>query len=295
MPKVKVVDRSYSESAPAGAIVAQDPPEGKRIRDGAALLVSVSKGSAYAELPSVTGLEGADAYRLLERNGFTATRRYAPSTAIEAWHAVGTDPGAGTTLERPVRVTLLVSTGPPKRLVPALRGMDADGAATTLRDAGFAPVVVARPDAHAAPGTVLDVTPSPGTRAPLGAKVTIVATRAPHWDAVTRLEGTEDASPQPLRVPAGARLVLATTDTSPLGLWGGTVAVEPLGGQRRNDGDRGGRIDRARGPVRRRPDDRGRRRRPRLGALDVGGRGTELAGPGATRPRSRARRPRAAP
>lgn len=161
MPKVKVVDRSYSESAPAGAIVAQDPPEGKRIRDGAALLVSVSKGSAYAELPSVTGLEGADAYRLLERNGFTATRRYAPSTAIEAWHAVGTDPGAGTTLERPVRVTLLVSTGPPKRLVPALRGMDADGAATTLRDAGFAPVVVARPDAHAAPGTVLDVTPRP--------------------------------------------------------------------------------------------------------------------------------------
>jgi serine/threonine-protein kinase len=31
VPKVKVVDRSYSESVPAGAIVAQDPPDGKGI------------------------------------------------------------------------------------------------------------------------------------------------------------------------------------------------------------------------------------------------------------------------
>jgi hypothetical protein len=28
-PKLKIVDRSYSESAPAGAIIAQDPPDGE--------------------------------------------------------------------------------------------------------------------------------------------------------------------------------------------------------------------------------------------------------------------------
>ena len=104
LPKVKVVDRSYSESAPAGAIIAQDPPEGKRIPENGALLVSVSKGSAYADIPSVAGLEGAAAFALLERKGFTPSRRYAPSTEIEAWHAVDTDPGAGTKLKRPVRV-----------------------------------------------------------------------------------------------------------------------------------------------------------------------------------------------
>ncbi len=55
--------------------------------------------------------------------------------------------------------------------------------------------------------------------------MTIAVARKPHWEATTRLEGTEDASPQPIDVPVGARLVLSTTDTSPLGFWGGTVAV----------------------------------------------------------------------
>jgi eukaryotic-like serine/threonine-protein kinase len=225
VPKVKIVDRSYSESAPAGAIIAQDPPEGKRIPENGALLVSVSKGSAYADLPSVAGLEGAAAVAVLERNGFTPSRRYAPSMEIEAWHAVGTDPGAGTKLKRPVRVGLVVSTGPPKRPVPSVGGLDADGAARALRDAGFSPLVDERPETSVEPGTVLGVSPSPGTRTALGSTVTIAVARAPHWEAVTRLEGTEDAPPQHVQVPAGARLVLSTTDTSPLGLWGGTVAV----------------------------------------------------------------------
>jgi serine/threonine-protein kinase len=229
VPKVKIVDRSYSESAPAGAIIAQDPPDGKRIPDNGALLVSVSKGSAYADVPSVAGLEGAAAFALLERNGFTPTRHYAPSTDIDAWHAVDTDPGAGTKLKRPVRVALIVSTGPPKRPVPSLDGMDQDEAARELRGAGFSPVVEERPDAHVEPGTILGVRPSPGTRTPLGSAVTIAVAREPHWEPVSRLEGTEDAAAQPIAVPAGARLVLSTADTSPLGLWGGTVAVELSG------------------------------------------------------------------
>src|SRR4029079_3861558 len=115
VPKVKIVDRSYSESAPAGAIIAQDPPEGRRIPENGALLVSVSKGSAYADVPSVSGLEGAAAFALLERKGFTPSRRYAPSTEIEAWHAVETDPGAGKKLKRPIRLTLLALHRTPTR------------------------------------------------------------------------------------------------------------------------------------------------------------------------------------
>jgi beta-lactam-binding protein with PASTA domain/predicted Ser/Thr protein kinase len=225
VPKVKIVDRSYSESAPAGAIVAQDPPEGKRIPESGALLVSVSKGSAYADVPSVAGLEGKAAFALLERNGFTPTRRYAPSTEIEAWHALDTDPRAGTRLKRPVRIALVVSTGPPKRPVPSLDGLDGDAAASTLRDAGFSPVVEERPDTSVEPGTVLGVSPAAGTRTPLGSTITLTVAREPRWEPITRLEGTEDASPQPIDVPAGARLVLETADTSPLGLWGGKVAV----------------------------------------------------------------------
>src|SRR4029453_10830536 len=41
-PELKIVDRSYSESAPAGPSIPQDPPEGDRITGNGALLVSVS-------------------------------------------------------------------------------------------------------------------------------------------------------------------------------------------------------------------------------------------------------------
>jgi serine/threonine-protein kinase len=228
-PKLKVVDRSYSESAPAGAIVAQDPPGGDRITGNGALLVSVSRGSAYADVPSVAGLAGPDAFALLERQGYTPTRSYAPSMEIEAWHAIETEPSTGTRVKRPARVGLVVSTGPPKRLVPSLRGLDGDAAADALRTAGFTAVVEERPSETAEPGALLAVRPKPSTRVPLGSTVTLVVARPPRWETVSRVEGTEDAEPSAFVVPAGARLVMSTVDTSPLGLFGGRVKVELSG------------------------------------------------------------------
>jgi beta-lactam-binding protein with PASTA domain len=236
VPKLKVVDRSYSESAPAGAIIAQDPAGGDRITGNGALLVSVSLGSAYADVPSVAGLAGADAFALLERRGFTPTRRYAPSTEIDAWHAVATDPEPGTSVKRPARVQLVVSTGPPKRLIPSLDGLDAAAAADALSQAGFSPVIEERPDTSVEPGTLLGVKPNPGVRIPLGSTITIVVSRAPRWETITRVEGTEDADPEPFVLPAGARLVLSAVDSSPLGLWGGRVKVVL-------DGDADGEIE----------------------------------------------------
>jgi hypothetical protein len=60
--------------------------------------------------------------------------------------------------------------------------------------------------------------------------------RAPRWEVVSRVEGTEDAEPSPFVVPAGARLVLSTVDTSPLGLFGGSVQVE-LDGETDGEGE----------------------------------------------------------
>jgi len=229
VPKLKVVQRSYSETAPGGVIVAQDPPEGERIPERGALLVSVSRGSAYANVPSVAGLASADAQGLLERTGFVPTKRYAPSTEIAAWHAVDTDPAAASRVKRPAHVRLTISTGPPRRPIPSVDGLDGAGARRALEDAGFSAKVAKRAETGIEPGTVLDVAPDPGSRAQLGSTVTITVARAPRWVAVDRLEGTEDAQPGPIAVPAGARLVLTTVDTSPLGLFGGEVDVSLAG------------------------------------------------------------------
>ncbi len=229
IPKVKVVQRAYSESVPEGVIVAQDPPDGERIAERHALLVSVSRGSAYTDMPTVAGLASADAEALLRRTDFVPAKRYAPSREIAAWHAVETEPAAGTRVKRPAHVSIVISTGPPKRPVPAVRGLDADEARARIDDAGFATVLQKRIDTSVPPGTVLDVSPDPGARTPLGSTVTVVAARAPRWVAIQQVEGTDDARVPPIAVPAGARLVLATVDTSPLGLFGGHVRARVRG------------------------------------------------------------------
>ena len=38
--------------------------------------------------------------------------------------------------------------------------------------------------------------------------MTVVVARAPRWEIVSRVEGTEDAEPVPFAIPPGARLVL---------------------------------------------------------------------------------------
>ncbi len=229
LPKVKVVKRAYSESVPGGVITAQDPPEGERIPERGALLVSVSLGSAFVDVPSVAGLESDDALKLLERTGFVPTKRYAPSTEIAAWHAVETEPGPGKRVKRPAHVRVTISTGPPKVPVPGVDGLDGAQARTAIEDAGLAVTFDRRPDTDVEPGTVLNVTPEPGSRVQLGSTVTLTVAREPRWTAVDRVEGTEDARTAPLAVPAGDRLVLSTVDTSPLGLFGGHVDVELTG------------------------------------------------------------------
>ena len=53
----------------------------------------------------------------------------------------------------------------------------------------------------------------------------------PRWETVSKVESTEDADEQVMTVPAEARLVLVTADTSPLELFGGKVDVEWSGDQ----------------------------------------------------------------
>jgi hypothetical protein len=153
------------------------------------------------------------------------TKRYAPSTAIEAWHALETDPAAGVRVKRPAHVQVTISTGPPRRPIPGVDGLAGAEARKTIGAAGFSPRLERRIDTTVAPGTVLDIAPAPGSRAQLGSTVTITVARVPRWAAVDRVEGTEDARTEPLTIPAGDRLVLTTVDTSPLGLFGGAINI----------------------------------------------------------------------
>ncbi len=224
-PAVRVAGRTYSESTPEGNVVAQEPGEGERVESAAALWVRLSLGSPWADVPRVVGVPVRDAVAAVKAAGFTPVRRYAPSLSVPAWQIAETTPGGGERERRPARVEILVSTGPPKVPVPDVVGESSDDATHVLDDAGLEPVVQERTSASAEPGTVLEVSPGPGARVQLGSTVTVVVAREPEWTTLAAVDAADARETGPIRVPAGARVVLAVDNTSFFNLVAGAAVA----------------------------------------------------------------------
>jgi serine/threonine-protein kinase len=225
-PAVHVIGRAYSERASAGTIISQDPAPGEHVAATGALDVRVSLGTPWANVPQTVGARTSAARARLAAAGFRTTRRYAPSLTVPAWHVAETRPAGGLRARRPATVTIVVSTGLPRTTVVDVRGQDSDDAVHALERAGFAVTVDEAPSPNVEAGRVLEVSPAPGTRAPIGTTVRVVVAREPRWESVTELSGDDDRSTDPLRVPGGARVVLVADNTSFLGLLGGGVTAE---------------------------------------------------------------------
>ena len=227
-PSVRVVGRSYSETAPVGMIISQEPAPGEHLGVSDVLSVRLSRGTPWAAVPRVVGLPTAQARARLGDAGFRAARRFAPSVTVPAWHVAETQPVAGTRVRRPATLHLVVSTGPPRVRIPDVRGDDADAAVDALHRAGLAPSV-REAASTGEPGRVLELVPPAGTRTRLGSTVEVVVAREPEWQTLRAFEGDDEAQTAPLRVPSGGRVVLVADNTSFLGLFGGSVTAEWTG------------------------------------------------------------------
>ena len=84
------------------------------------------------------------------------------SSAVAQGVAIGTQPPAGTRVERLSRVLLVVSKGPQTVAVPDVVGDTESAAKATLNQAGLQVEVVAE-RANQSPGDVLSQAPAPGT------------------------------------------------------------------------------------------------------------------------------------
>ena len=227
-PVVQVTGRAYSEDVAQGLVLTQDPAPGEHVPATSALRVRLSLGSAWGTVPDIAGLPTRDALRALSEAGFAPVRRYGPSLDVKAWHVASAAPSAGSRLRRPARVSVMVSTGPPRASIPGVVGDDADDALDAVEDAGFATSVEEAPSSEE-PGTVLAVRPAAGTRIPVGSTVTVVVAREPRWEALRSFDGEETAATDALTVPAGARVVVQAENTSFLGFLDGWVGASWTG------------------------------------------------------------------
>jgi len=171
-----------TSGAPEGVVVGQEPPPGRTIEGGAAVLLRVSGGPGVGEVPSVRNLAKRRAIQKLNEAGFNVEEEERGSTTIDEGLAIRTVPREGEDLERGSRVRLIVSTGPEQVEVPSLEGSSLDSAEEELEDAGLE-ARVERIPSDEPEDRVLGQDPGAGTTVDEGSEVAITVSDGPADDA----------------------------------------------------------------------------------------------------------------
>nr|WP_205615274.1 Stk1 family PASTA domain-containing Ser/Thr kinase [Streptomyces harenosi] len=132
-----MVTRAFSEDVPEGFVISTHPATGTRVRAGAAVALTVSKGRPV-EVPDVTGEDLDEAKAALEEAGLKVRVSADQVTSeYDKGQVARQSPGSGRRAAEGDTVTLTLSKGPEMAEVPDVVGDSVDDARRALEDAGF--------------------------------------------------------------------------------------------------------------------------------------------------------------
>jgi beta-lactam-binding protein with PASTA domain len=171
-------DPQPSATVQKGSAIRTSPPANKLILKGTEVRLFVSSGPPQVQVPGVVGEDRAVATGALQDKGFNVTVQPVTSNQPKD-QVISQNPSAGTTVDKGSRVTLLVSKGPQKVLVPGVVGQAQADATATLRGVGFKVAVIKQESATATPGNVVRQSPPGDSKAVKGSVVTIYVAKAP--------------------------------------------------------------------------------------------------------------------
>lgn len=166
---------------PINQIISQDPPANTEARSGSAVSVVVSGGAGDLVVPNIEGQVASAAQQLLTTApyNFVVTVIQEPSTTVEKGRAIRTDPVIGSPIGNAATITLVISSGSTKVVVPDVETMTEAEAQAALNSVGlvwemrYVNVLSGDPNE----GRVISQTQQPGSSVAPGSKVTLVVGR----------------------------------------------------------------------------------------------------------------------
>ena len=190
---------TFSDTVQSGLIISQDPAAGQKLKEGATVVVRVSKGVEPVEVPTLSGqtLEGARA--LIADRGLKISNppTFSSSETVPEGQVIDWSPKGKIPPHSIVRVVM--SSGLPTVLIPKVSGLLPDDAVQTLTTLGL---IGTRAQAYSEitpKGKVAFTTPKSGTEVKKGSTVTVSVSRGPERVAVPNVVGM---------IPADANAVL---------------------------------------------------------------------------------------
>lgn len=170
----------FHRAASAGIVLQQDPPADSRQKRGTEVRLAISAGQRANEVPQVSGLAEQAARLALANAGFQLGTILRQNDDSPRGMVFQSDPPAGTRLQLPATVNLVISEGPVAISVPDLTGRTQPEARSLLEQLGLRLGRVSRDTNSFQPeNTILRQSPAGGHLTGAGGSVDIVISRFP--------------------------------------------------------------------------------------------------------------------
>jgi serine/threonine-protein kinase len=129
-----------SNQVPPGTVLSSDPAANARVPKGSTVTLEVAVVPGV-DVPDVRGKSEEDAVNTLRFAGLQPTPTPQANDTVPKDQAIGTDPAAGTRVDRGSVIRLFISSGPNEVDVPNTIGQTQGAATNALTSAGFNVIV----------------------------------------------------------------------------------------------------------------------------------------------------------
>ena len=126
--KLEVENQVYSSDVESGKIVSQNPEEGREMKKGQTVKVTVSKGTQNVTVPKVIGLSEAEATAAIDKLKLVKNVKREYNSDVATGIVYSVDPGEGVSVAEGTSITLYVSKGQDLVTVPGIVGMSESAA-----------------------------------------------------------------------------------------------------------------------------------------------------------------------
>jgi serine/threonine-protein kinase len=195
----------FHKTVAANIVLQEDPPAGSRQKRGTNVVLVLSGGQKAAEVPVTTNMSQQQARIAIENTGLVMGSATEQLSDAPRGLVIATSPPAGTKVELPGTVDIVLSKGPATVMMPDLYGRSLGEARSTVEQIGLRIAGVSRDTSSLQPeNTVIRQLPPAGNSISAGGAVSLTVSHFPPPPGVRPDTGSTvppPPGPSPVPVP----------------------------------------------------------------------------------------------
>ena len=170
----------FHKTIPANVVLQEDPPAGSRQKRGTPVVLALSGGQRSAEVPVTTNMSQQQARISIENTGLTLGTVTEQLGDQPRGLVIASSPPAGTKVQLPGTVDIVLSKGPAVVQVPDLYGRTVGEARSMIEQLGLRVAGISRDTSSLQPeNTVIRQLPSAGQTVSAGGPVSLTVSHFP--------------------------------------------------------------------------------------------------------------------